>query len=246
MHRAVYASDKPGLKLFMKARPQGLKQADHHGNTPLLLALKLGRTEMAWLMVRAGAELDVPSDGSFHLLVGRGGWVAVCLDDRIRSGWKEGIVWRGLVMSPIGSAIPVLVLGNAQCSTTRPRVTECAFLALYFCGHSPLRCPCLWSWGGVSWAGLTRAGGNKDPDLDDLVVRVYALPCLASDGSWIRWNGMWDNRPAVLKRVKKLTCMSALLALVLHSENELADAACRVLANYLRSSVDTIHYSWTG
>lgn len=69
MHRAVYASDQPGLKLFMRARPQGLKQADHHGNTPLLLALKLGRTEMAWLMVRAGAELDVPSDGSFHLLV---------------------------------------------------------------------------------------------------------------------------------------------------------------------------------
>ncbi|CAN0577183.1 unnamed protein product, partial [Ectocarpus sp. 12 AP-2014] len=51
MHRAVYASDKPGLRLFMQARPQGLKQADHHGNTPLLLALKLGRTEMAWLMV---------------------------------------------------------------------------------------------------------------------------------------------------------------------------------------------------
>lgn len=70
MHRAVYASDQPGLKLFMQARPQGLKQADHHGNTPLLLALKLERTEMAWLMVRAGAELDVPSDGSFHLLVG--------------------------------------------------------------------------------------------------------------------------------------------------------------------------------
>eukprot|EP00903_Cladosiphon_okamuranus_P008377 g8055.t1 len=68
MHRAVYASDKPGLQLFMQTRPQGLKQADHHGNTPLLLALKLGRTEMAWLMVRAGAELDVPSDGSFHLL----------------------------------------------------------------------------------------------------------------------------------------------------------------------------------
>ncbi|CAN0422351.1 unnamed protein product [Ectocarpus sp. 8 AP-2014] len=68
MHRAVYASDKPGLRLFMQARPQGLKQADHHGNTPLLLALKLGRTEMAWLMVRAGAELDLPSDGSFHLL----------------------------------------------------------------------------------------------------------------------------------------------------------------------------------
>lgn len=69
MHRAVYASDKPRLEAFMQARPQGLKQADHHGNTPLLLALKLGRTEMAWLMVRAGAELDVPSDGSFHLLV---------------------------------------------------------------------------------------------------------------------------------------------------------------------------------
>ncbi len=69
MHRAVYASDKPGLQLFMQARPRGLKQTDHHGNTPLLLALKLGRTEMAWLMVRAGAELDVPSDGSFHLLV---------------------------------------------------------------------------------------------------------------------------------------------------------------------------------
>lgn len=69
MHRAVYARDKPGLQLFMQARPQGLKQADHHGNTPLLLALKLGRTEMAWVMVRAGAELDVPSDGSFHLLV---------------------------------------------------------------------------------------------------------------------------------------------------------------------------------
>lgn len=69
MHRAVYANDKPGLQLFMRARPRGLKQADHHGNTPLLLALKLGRTEMAWLMVRAGAELDVPSDGSFHLLV---------------------------------------------------------------------------------------------------------------------------------------------------------------------------------
>ncbi|CBN76857.1 conserved unknown protein [Ectocarpus siliculosus] len=68
MHRAVYASDKPGLRLFMQARPRGLKQADHHGNTPLLLALKLGRTEMAWLMVRAGAELDLPSDGSFHLL----------------------------------------------------------------------------------------------------------------------------------------------------------------------------------
>lgn len=72
MHRAVYASDEPRLVLFMDVRPQGLKQADHHGNTPLLLALKLGRTEMAWLMVRAGAELDVPSDGSFHLLVGLG------------------------------------------------------------------------------------------------------------------------------------------------------------------------------
>ena len=69
-HRAVYASDQPRLVFFIDARPQGLKQADHHGNTPLLLALKLGRTEMAWLMVRAGAELDVPSDGSFHLLVG--------------------------------------------------------------------------------------------------------------------------------------------------------------------------------
>lgn len=37
--------------------------------------------------------------------------------------------------------------------------------------------------------------------------------------------GMWDNRPAVLKRVKKLTCMSALLALILHSENELTRLA---------------------
>lgn len=72
MHRAVYASDAPRLRFFIDARPEGLKQVDHHGNTPLLLALKLGRTEMAWLLIRAGAELDVPSDGSFHLLVGVG------------------------------------------------------------------------------------------------------------------------------------------------------------------------------
>ncbi|CAM9246680.1 unnamed protein product, partial [Ascophyllum nodosum] len=68
MHRAVYASDTPRLRFFMDARPEGLKQVDHHGNTPLLLALKLARTEMAWMMIRAGAELDIPSDGSFHLL----------------------------------------------------------------------------------------------------------------------------------------------------------------------------------
>lgn len=88
----------------MQARPQGLKQADHHGNTPLLLALKLGRTEMAWLMVRAGAELDVPSDGSFHLLV-RGicnlhevfvAYNLGCNFPRRFSG-RCGIVWSGLV-----------------------------------------------------------------------------------------------------------------------------------------------------
>lgn len=81
MHRAVYASDAPRLRFFIDARPEGLKQVDHHGNTPLLLALKLGRTEMAWLLIRAGAELDVPSDGSFHLLVGvAGGGVSPWVD----------------------------------------------------------------------------------------------------------------------------------------------------------------------
>lgn len=69
MHRAVYANDVPQLRRFMSLRPLGLKQRDHHGNTPLLLALKLARVEMAWLLIRGGAELDVPSDGSFHLLV---------------------------------------------------------------------------------------------------------------------------------------------------------------------------------
>lgn len=69
MHRAVYANDLRQLRYFMAERPRGLKQFDHHANTPLLLALKLSRTEMAWLMIRAGSDLDVPSDGSFHLLV---------------------------------------------------------------------------------------------------------------------------------------------------------------------------------
>lgn len=76
MHRAVYANDEPQLRRFISLRPLGLKQRDHHGNTPLLLALKLARVEMAWLLIRGGAELDVPSDGSFHLLVSAVMWAS--------------------------------------------------------------------------------------------------------------------------------------------------------------------------
>lgn len=86
MHRAVYANDLSRLQFFMAERPRGLKQADHHGNTPLLLALKLARTEMAWLMIRAGADLDVPSDGSFHLLVSR----PLVKEKGILRGWPPG------------------------------------------------------------------------------------------------------------------------------------------------------------
>ncbi|CAN0053422.1 unnamed protein product, partial [Discosporangium mesarthrocarpum] len=68
MHRAVYANIGPRLDHFIHHRPHGLSQLDHHHNTPLLLAIKLGRVDLAMDMVRAGAELDIQSDESFHLL----------------------------------------------------------------------------------------------------------------------------------------------------------------------------------
>lgn len=111
MHRAVYANDEPRLRLLMSERPDGLKQTDHHGNTPLLLALKLGRVEMAWLLIRAGAELDVPSDGSFHLLVSAsrcGAW-RLCRPSASKEAHTLSLSGVGVVATPSSSIIPVCV-----------------------------------------------------------------------------------------------------------------------------------------
>eukprot|EP00752_Nemacystus_decipiens_P009980 g8900.t1 len=48
--------------------PGGMDEVDHHGNTPLLLALQLGRLECANALLEAGANVDIKSGRRYHLM----------------------------------------------------------------------------------------------------------------------------------------------------------------------------------
>jgi len=70
LHHLVFDDDFIGLRqIFSNPPVKGLEVKDVRGNTPLLLAIQLGRVQIAEFLVRQGARVDVKSsDPHFHLL----------------------------------------------------------------------------------------------------------------------------------------------------------------------------------
>jgi len=71
LHRAVFCGSFAAVRALFRGARLGmamLEVRDGRGNTPLLLALKRGRGDVASFLVHAGASVDVKSDEHFHLM----------------------------------------------------------------------------------------------------------------------------------------------------------------------------------
>jgi hypothetical protein len=88
LHHAVWNRDFHEIQrlALLVSAPEALDPLDNRQNTPLLLAVKLGYTEIAHYLIKQGANVNVKSDKQYHLLD-----EAVALGDRllVRVIYKE-------------------------------------------------------------------------------------------------------------------------------------------------------------
>eukprot|EP01041_Mallomonas_annulata_P011102 gene11102-23204_t len=69
MHKAVFHKSFDDIDaLLRKHKMDYYDVRDHHNNTPLLLAIKLGDIDMAMFLMNLGATYDIMSDTNFHLM----------------------------------------------------------------------------------------------------------------------------------------------------------------------------------